>query len=209
MAFTTTTHTTTKQSTKTSPSDARARDTSWDAASSMMSSMTTHPSSSQAPATATEDGCPSYHPTRRTASAWACLLLSADESRRHELRLAAIAAGWDPIECRSIGDASRRWQRWRTQFAVIDLGSMAQPQKAAYMQFADSLASRERLLLVCDEPSHDAECHDGEIRARQAGAWLYVPSPDFCDGLRSLFSEAKSIAEKIHQESPVTSHYSS
>ncbi len=132
-------------------------------------------------------------PARKAPSAWACLLLCEEATRQGLLEQAAVAAGWEPIPCSSVGDAVMQHKRWRTQLAVIDLGSMNAVNKSAYLQFASRLASRDRLLLICEE-SPDAQ---GELAARQSGAWMYLPSPDFGTGLIDLLSDARAIAEKI------------
>ncbi|QDV72461.1 hypothetical protein [Botrimarina mediterranea] len=132
-------------------------------------------------------------PARKAAPAWACLLLSDETKRRRLLEQAAVAAGWEPIPCSSVGDAIQQHNRWRTQLAVVDLATMNAVSKSAYLHFASRVASRERLLLVCDEPTDG----QGEIAARQVGAWMYLPSPEFGDGLTELLSDARAIAEKI------------
>jgi hypothetical protein len=109
------------------------------------------------------------------------------------LEQAAVAAGWAPIPCGSVSDAEQQDKRWRTQLAVIDLGSMNAVNKSAYLHFASRIASRDRLMLICEESS-DAQ---GELAARQVGAWMYLPSPDFGSGLTDLLSDARAIAEKI------------
>ncbi len=139
--------------------------------------------------------------SRKTAAAWACLVLAEDSVRLEALAEASAQAGWDPIACRSIGEALRELGRWRTQLSIIDLGAMTNVQKAAYLQFAERTSSRDRLLLVCDEPNADANCHEGELRARQLGAWLYVPTPDLTEGFTQLLSEARGVAEKIAGDS--------
>lgn len=148
-------------------------------------------------ATAASNGVAPTRTVRKTAAAWACLVLSEDRQRRSSLGQIATDAGWDPIECGSVGEALREIQRWRTQLSVIDLGTMSNVQKASYMQFAERVASRDRLLLVCDEPLDETGSQEGELRARQAGAWLYVPSPDLANGFANLLGEARCIAEKI------------
>jgi len=134
-------------------------------------------------------------PGRNVASAWACLLLAGDRQRLDGFAYAAESAGWEPIRCDSIGAALRQFDRWRTQLAVVDLGAMPESSRAAYRQFVERIASHERLIVVSDEPAPD----DGqtELWTRQAGAWLYLPSPEFDDGLRQLFAEARQAAEKL------------
>ena len=132
-------------------------------------------------------------PARKAAPAWACLLLSDEPKRRRLLEQAATAAGWEPIPCSSVGEAIQLNNRWRTQLAVVDLAAMNAVSKSAYLHFASRVASRERLLLICDEPT-DAQ---GELAARQVGAWMYLPSPEFGVGLTELLSDARAIAEKI------------
>ena len=132
-------------------------------------------------------------PARKTAPTWGCLLLSDEARRRRMLEQTAIAAGWDPIPCSSVGDAIQQHNRWQTQLAVVDLSTMNAVSKSADLHFASRLASRERLLLICDEPT-DA---NGELAARQVGAWMYLPSPEFGAGLTALLSDARAIAEKI------------
>lgn len=132
-------------------------------------------------------------PPRPNGSAWACLLVSDEAKRRQLLEESAVAAGWDPIPCESIGEAMKRHKRWRTQLAIVDLGSMNAASKSAYLQFAGKIAATDRLLLVCDEPTDN----QGELVARQVGAWMYLPSPEFGDGMTELLSDARSIAEKI------------
>lgn len=130
---------------------------------------------------------------RKAAPAWACLLLSDEPKRRRLLEQAIGAAGWEPIPCSSVGEAIQQHNRWRTQLAVVDLATMNAVSKSAYLHFASRVASRERLLLICDEPT-DAQ---GELAARQVGAWMYLPSPEFGAGLTELLSDARVIAEKI------------
>lgn len=130
---------------------------------------------------------------RSVKTGWACLLLAEDDDRREHLAYVAKAGGWEPIACGSVGEAIRQSNRWKTQLATIDLGSMPAIQKAAYLQFASTLASRERLLVISDEPIDGS----GEVSARQAGAWTYLPNPDFHEGLADLFAEARAVAEKI------------
>lgn len=136
---------------------------------------------------------PPARPPRKAAPAWACLLLCEEAKRQRLLEQAAVAAGWSPISCSSVGEAMQQHKRWRTQLAVVDLGSMSAVSKSAYLHFASRVASRDRLLLICEEPS-DAQ---GELAARQAGAWMYLPSPEFGAGLTELLSDARAIAEKI------------
>ncbi len=137
---------------------------------------------------------------RTTVAAWSSLLLAEEEHRLNGLRLAAEAAGWDPIPCDSVGQAVREIDRWRTQLAIVDMGSMPSLHKAAYLQFAARLASHDRLLVICDEPT-DTE---GELLARQAGAWLYVPAPEFGPGLTELLSEARDVAQKLSDPDAVS-----
>lgn len=139
-------------------------------------------------------------PPRSTVAAWACLVLSEEAGRLEGLSHTAESAGWDPIPCGSVGQAVREMERWRTQLMIVDLGSMSSLQKAAYMQFASRMGSPQRLLLICDEPT-DAE---GELLARQAGAWLYVPSPDFGAGMTELLDAARGVAQKLNEQEPVS-----
>lgn len=130
---------------------------------------------------------------RALKTGWACLLLAEDRNRRDGLARSAEAGGWEPIVCGSVGEAIRQHKRWATQLAAIDLGLMSEMQKTAYMKFAGTLASRERLLVISDEPTNS----DGELLARQAGAWVYLPTPDFHKGVVELFAEARAAAEKL------------
>lgn len=132
-------------------------------------------------------------PSRSVVAAWSCLLLSEEEHRREALRGCAEAAGWEPIACGSIVQAVEEVERWRTQLAIVDLGSMHASEKSAYLQLAARLASRDRLLLICDE----AASHETELHARQAGAWLYVPSPELGAGMTELLGEARQVARKL------------
>lgn len=138
--------------------------------------------------------------TRKVVPSWACLLVSEDEQRRRRFASTAEAAGWSAISCGSIGEAMQQAARWRTQLAVIDLGHMAAVQKSAYLQYAAKIATREALLLVSDEPSDSMA--DAELLSRQAGAWLYLASPEFGEGLTDLFAQARHLAEKIAAETP-------
>ncbi|MEO0529414.1 MAG: hypothetical protein AAF266_02435 [Planctomycetota bacterium] len=133
-------------------------------------------------------------------TSWACLLLAEDANRRQDLANSAIDGGWEPIVCGSVGEAIRQHKRWATQLAAIDLGEMAAVQKAAYLQFAGTMATRERLLIISDEPTGT----EGELWARQAGAWVYLPSPDFQDGVADLFAEARMAAEQLTATTPVS-----
>lgn len=137
-------------------------------------------------------------PAPAVATSRACLVLSDDANRRHGFVEAAESAGWSAIPCDSVGEAMQQAARWRSQLAVVDLGEMPSAQKSAYLQFAGKIASREALLLVSDEPTADAA--DTELLARQAGAWLYLTTPDFDAGLESLFADARRIAEKLGAE---------
>lgn len=135
--------------------------------------------------------------SRATGKAWACLVVADNTSRRERLGAAAKKAGWSPISCGSIGEALRESGRWRTQLTVLDLGVMPAVHKSAYLQFASQIASRERLLFVSDEPTADAP--DAELWARQAGAWLYLASPDLEAGVAPLLAEARAIVEKLRK----------
>ncbi|QDT67462.1 hypothetical protein MalM25_03600 [Planctomycetes bacterium MalM25] len=137
---------------------------------------------------------------RAAVASWACLLLSEEESRRDALCHAAESAGWDPIPCGSVGQAVREMDRWQTQLTIIDLGSMSSLHKSAYMQFASRTTGPDRLLLICDEPT-DAE---GELLARQAGAWIYAPSPEFGAAMTELLNEARGVAQKLAEQELAT-----
>lgn len=147
-----------------------------------------------APVATNPSGAASGRPAgAANANAWACLVLAGDPQRRASFERSAKAAGWAPITCSSIGEAARQHRRWRTQLAAIDFGSTTGPARAALQQFAEQIAAPERLLLICDEPA-DAQ---GELWARQVGAWVYLPSPEFGDGLVDLFNDARQAAEKL------------
>lgn len=141
-------------------------------------------------------------PAPPVATSWACLVVSGDDKRRRGFADAAESAGWSTIPCASVGEAMQQAARWRSQLAVVDLGAMAAAQKSAYLQFAGKIASRDALLLVSDEPTADVT--DAELLARQAGAWLYLASPEFDAGLAGLFADARLIAEKLGAEGTPT-----
>ncbi|MEN0110816.1 MAG: hypothetical protein AAF805_08835 [Planctomycetota bacterium] len=130
---------------------------------------------------------------RTTAIAWASLVLSPDETRLRQLADATQIAGWEPIPCLSAAEAMRLSQRWRTQLATIDLSGLTDGRRDTHRQLASQLVTHDRLVVVCD----DAATPDGELWARQAGVWLYLPKVDPGEGLVSVFRDALGIAEKL------------
>ncbi|MEQ8849108.1 hypothetical protein [Botrimarina sp.] len=131
-------------------------------------------------------------PHRQKSSESVCLLLAANAGRRAGLSKAAKSAGWRVLECDSATEATRQHQRWLTQLTAIDLGATAESVRKACQQFAESIRQSDRLLLIYDEPGSP----ETEVWARQNGAWAYVPSPEFNDGLVELFAEALTAAAK-------------
>ena len=116
----------------------------------------------------------------------ACLLLAADPQRRSALQAAAKSAGWTVVSCDAVGDAVRQSQRWLTQLAAVDLGFVPEGARQGYRQFVEAIGKTDRLMLICDEPG----CAESEVLARQAGAWMYLPSPRFDESLVGLFQQA-------------------
>lgn len=130
---------------------------------------------------------------RLTANAWASLVLSSDTGRLTRLTDINRDAGWEPIACASPADAMRLAQRWRTQLATIDLSGVASGRRETHRQLASQLVTHDRLVVVCD----DAATPEGELWARQAGVWLYLPEAELNQGLTDIFRDAISIAEKL------------
>jgi DNA-binding NtrC family response regulator len=125
-------------------------------------------------------------------SVWMCLVLSVDADRRRRLLDLTEEAGWNPVECESVGEAIRQADRWRTRLAVLDFCGLPAKHRDTFRRFAERLALRpEPLLLVCDDSAGE-----GELWARQTGAWVYLPDPQLGDDLVRLCSEAIVAAEK-------------
>lgn len=130
---------------------------------------------------------------RKLASAWTCLVLSHDSARRLKIANAAAAAGWRPLCSATVDEATRLAQRWATQLVAVDFVPAAAADASSVREFTESVAIRERLVVVCDD-TPDAT---SEAWARQVGAWLYLPSPDMGAPMAELFSEALSVAKKL------------
>lgn len=130
--------------------------------------------------------------TRDRSGESVCLLLAADAGRRDRLSRSARDAGWRVVECGTAREASRQHNRWLTQLTAVDLVASNDEARRSVHEFAEAARSDDRLLIVSDEPGSP----EVELWARQSGAWAYVPSPDFGEGLTELFASALAIAGK-------------
>ncbi len=125
---------------------------------------------------------------------WTCLLLSFYKQRMQAMSEAATKSGWRPLKANSVGEALRLQERWQTQLAIIDLGTMPEKQKETFRKFAVKYtAETNSLLIVCEEESSPA----GELWARKIGSWLYLPDADLKEGLNDLYKEAIGVANKM------------
>lgn len=132
--------------------------------------------------------------SRKTASAvGVCLLLSSDETLRRRMERAACLADWEPLVCHTAEEAVRQAILQRVGLAVVDVS-----QPSVDVQWHNDLMRLLRstpggLIVVCDRLDNP----EGEIWARQQGAWVYLPGTAEQDELILICKDAMNAAEKM------------
>jgi hypothetical protein len=126
-----------------------------------------------------------------SANPWNCLIVSTAASRRDRLAREASAGGWTANRCGRL-DAALRIARQRLAWLVI-VELTAGTDGAALDELADHVTKIGGLLLVLSaQEGGVAE----EIRARQLGAWLYLPG-EVPDGeLTTLCTDARRLLDR-------------
>lgn len=128
-----------------------------------------------------------------------CLVLSTSPKRSQMLVRAAQEEHWATLVCRGAEEAARQAVRNRIQLALVDLQSVSAADERAFQGFVEQLASRDGpLVAVCGKPN-DAL---GELWSRQLGVWMYLPGVNSESDLALVYSEARSIVEKLHGRTP-------
>ena len=122
-----------------------------------------------------------------------CLVVGPSEKRAALLSGSAEDSGWATSLSESPKKAKAQIIRERISMAVVDLESEAGKASEELKDLAERLAREKNLLLVlCGNEGNAME----EIWARQLGVWLYLPGVVDDSDLKSLFDEAKRIAQR-------------
>ncbi len=126
-----------------------------------------------------------------SANPWNCLIVSAAAARRDRFAREASAGGWTANRCGRL-DAALRLARQRLAWLVI-VELNAGSDGAALDELADHIAKIGGLLLVVSAQEGGAA---EEIRARQLGAWLYLPGEVPAGELTALCTDAKRLLDR-------------
>jgi DNA-binding response OmpR family regulator len=123
-----------------------------------------------------------------------CLIVSADESQRQLLSLAATEAGWLVCMCPDARTALDRVRRMYLHLAIVDLDQHELARPAGFGPLVEELARASNLLLVvCGREGSAQE----EIWARQLGVWLYLPGTVDREDLTALCGEARQLVGRL------------
>jgi hypothetical protein len=128
-----------------------------------------------------------------------CLVLSASPKRSQMLVRAAQEEHWATLVCRGAEEAARQAVRNRIQLALVDLQTVSASEEQAFRGFVEQMAVGDGpLVAVCGKPNDVM----GELWSRQLGVWMYLPGVDSESDLALVYSEARSIVEKLLGRSP-------
>jgi len=126
-----------------------------------------------------------------------CLVVSPSPQRSQILIRAAQEEHWATIVCRGAEEAARQAARNRIQLALVDMQAVPASDEREYRRLVEQLASRGGpLVAVCGNPNDSL----GEVWSRQLGVWMYLPGVDSESDLAIVYSEARSIVEKLYGE---------
>jgi len=127
-------------------------------------------------------------PTDTSATAFSCMIVTTQDTRRDNFVAGAENAGWRVIRRATPRDAVQQSRTAAPQLLIVDLVGNESPEDSRAL--LESVSQRDgTLLLVCGNEGDAME----EIWARSLGVWLYLPGiPDDAD-----FSEPFSEALKI------------
>lgn len=126
-----------------------------------------------------------------------CLVVSASPLRSQMLVRAAQEEHWATIVCRGADEAARQAVRNRIQLALVDMQAVPLGEERVFRALVEQLALRDGpLVAVCGNPNDSL----GEVWSRQLGVWMYLPGVDSESDLSLVYSEARSIVEKLHGE---------
>jgi DNA-binding response OmpR family regulator len=120
------------------------------------------------------------------------LIVSATPERQEMLVQAAADSGWETIVC---GDPSSALATMNVMFVQLAVVDMEGQQPDTFRQLVEKLALTSRLLLIVCGNEGDLQ---EEIWVRQLGAWLYLPGVVDTSDLSLLCSEARHIAQRLH-----------
>lgn len=128
-----------------------------------------------------------------------CLVSSADNRLRRLLVAAAREGGWQTRDCATPEEAIREAVLHRTPLALVDVGSVEDRASHADLLRMVRTASNG-LVVVCDHAANP----EGELWARQEGAWVYLAgvneSSDIalvCQQARLLMQEKQEQQQKV------------
>lgn len=126
-----------------------------------------------------------------SANPWNCLIVSNAAARRDRLAREAVAGGWTANRCGRI-DAALRIAKQRLAWLVI-VELAAGSDGAELDELADHVTKIGGLLLVLSAQEGGAA---EEIRARQLGAWLYLPGEIPTGELTAVCTDAKRLLDR-------------
>lgn len=130
---------------------------------------------------------------KRSALDPTCLVVSGDASLRKRLGAAAELSGWAPSDA-PVGLAGlKKSLRNDFQLVIVDLVSPLGGDRSALETVVAELADRPDTMLVVFGA---VDCDEHEVWARSKGAFVHLPGVAAGDSLVSLFSEARSVAER-------------
>lgn len=133
-------------------------------------------------------------PTRSQVGLMQCLVLSASGSRRSLLRRAADVAGWRPMACGELNEARRLLAQEAFHLVVVDLADeRGDGRQQGFDALCREAASRGGVLLVACGAEGDVR---GEILARQAGVWMYLPGQLDEPGLVEVCEAARQVSDQ-------------
>ncbi len=125
-------------------------------------------------------------------SLWSCLLVSTEQQLRRRMREAASEAGWNPVECKTVEESLRQAALHVFPLALIDVGHQL-PSKVHEDLIRSLRQSASNLVVVCDQDANP----EGELWARQRGAWMYLPEVNDASDLARICREAQAVTEKL------------
>ncbi len=124
-------------------------------------------------------------------SPWNCLVVSSVASRRESIASEVSAGGWVANRCARM-DAAVRIARQRCAWLVV-VELSADGECTALDELAAHVRKVGGLLLIMSAQSGGAA---DEIRARQLGAWLYLPGEVPAGELASLCGDARQLLDR-------------
>ena len=128
----------------------------------------------------------------KTAGILNCLIVCLDKKRQALLTHTATHSGWGVTSCADAEQARLASRRIAYQMAIVD---MAVPDRSELTRdlCQDLVRDKHVLLVVCGKDGVPEE----EIRARQLGAWVYLPGTISAEGLSDICRQAQEFADKV------------